>query len=122
MVLILPLQETLHSFMRFPRAGPSQLVDLTFSSCKEQGYSCRIEFPSKFPSSDVALLEKLVSVRCAASCEMVSELQVKASVHHGILVQVAHAVARTQVMSSSSFKVCVSKFCFSCFVVVRGQL
>ncbi|XP_028103767.1 midasin-like [Camellia sinensis] len=59
---------------------------------------------SLWKAMDMNLLESLVtSTRDVNSDKMVSDLQLKASIHHNILLRVAHSIAEAQLMDNASF-------------------
>ncbi|PKI73659.1 hypothetical protein CRG98_005900 [Punica granatum] len=96
---------TICSFMRFPRPTLSRIA--VFSNSLDESYSCEIELDPKFSSSDVRLLEKLVSATTVAHPDEMKQeslLQLKASLHHNMLVQAAHSIYNEKLMSNSSFR------------------
>ncbi|CAL5389946.1 unnamed protein product [Camellia sinensis] len=66
--------------------------------------SCDIDFLMDTKAMDMNLLESLVtSTRDVNSDKMVSDLQLKASIRHNILLCVAHSIAEAQLMDNASF-------------------
>ncbi|THG06599.1 hypothetical protein TEA_013291 [Camellia sinensis var. sinensis] len=96
--------ETIYSFMRFPRGFASDAVSVRINCGLAKFPSCDIDFPMNTKAMDMNLLESLVtSTRDVNSDKMVSDLQLKASIHHNILLRVAHSIAEAQLMDNASF-------------------
>ncbi|CAL5443785.1 unnamed protein product [Camellia sinensis] len=96
--------ETIYSFMRFPRGFASDAVSVRINCGLAKFPSCDIDFPMNTKAMDMNLLESLVtSTRDVNSDKMVSDLQLKASIHHNILLRVVHSIAEAQLMDNASF-------------------
>ncbi|THG16746.1 hypothetical protein TEA_000611 [Camellia sinensis var. sinensis] len=90
--------------MRFPRGFASDAVSVRINCGLAKFPSCDIDFPMNTKAMDMNLLESLVtSTRDVNSDKMVSDLQLKASIHHNILLRVAHSIAEAQLMDNASF-------------------
>ncbi|KAK4741715.1 hypothetical protein SAY87_025303 [Trapa incisa] len=97
---------TIHSFMSFPRATILNFAVNLSGNSLDEFYLYKIESPSLYSLSDVRLLEKLVSVTRASHTDDTieeSSMQLKATLHHNVLVQVAQSIFNGRFMSNTSF-------------------
>ncbi|XP_052182550.1 midasin isoform X2 [Diospyros lotus] len=97
--------EMVYSFMRFPRGFTSEAVSVNVKCWMANFPSCDIDFPMKIRTLDMNLLEDLLtsSTRDSSSENMVSSLQLKVSIHHNILLRMAHSVTDARLMDNASF-------------------
>ncbi|XP_028111798.1 midasin-like [Camellia sinensis] len=90
--------------MRFPRGFAFDAVSVRIDCGLAKFPSCDIDFLMDTKAMDMNLLESLVtSTRDVNSDKMVSDLQLKASIRHNILLRVAHSIAEAQLMDNASF-------------------
>ncbi|KAF7137371.1 hypothetical protein RHSIM_Rhsim07G0217300 [Rhododendron simsii] len=98
------VQETIYSFMRFPRGFTSEAVSFKINSGVARFPCCDVDFPIDIRRMDMDLLENLsTSATDDRSDQMVSDLQLKLAIHHNILLRVAHCISEVQLLDNASF-------------------
>ncbi|KAG5541983.1 hypothetical protein RHGRI_021724 [Rhododendron griersonianum] len=98
------VQETIYSFMRFPRGFTSEAVSVKINSGVARFPCCDVDFPIDIRKMDMDLLENLsTSATDDRSDKMVSDLQLKLAIHHNILIRVAHCISEVQLLDNASF-------------------
>ncbi|XP_058222016.1 midasin-like isoform X2 [Rhododendron vialii] len=98
------VQETIYSFMRFPRGFASEAVSVKINSGVARFPCCDVDFPIDIRRMDMDLLENLsTSATDDRSDQMVSDLQLKLTIHHNVLLRVAHCISEIQLLDNASF-------------------
>ncbi|KAI8548546.1 hypothetical protein RHMOL_Rhmol07G0280600 [Rhododendron molle] len=98
------VQETIYSFMRFPRGFTSEAVSVKINSGVARFPCCDVDFPINIRRMDMDLLENLsTSATDDRSDKMVSDLQLKLAIHHNVLIRVAHCISEVQLLDNASF-------------------
>ncbi|KAF7135896.1 hypothetical protein RHSIM_Rhsim08G0236800 [Rhododendron simsii] len=97
-------QETIFSFMRFPRGFLAESASVKINIGLAGFPSCDIGVPIDITRMDMNLLENLAtSATDDRSDKMVSDIQLKLSIHHNVLLRVAHCIAEVQLLDNASF-------------------
>lgn len=55
------MQESVYSFMRFPRVASSKTISVNFHTCSSEFPSYKLEIPTVFNAEDIGLLDKLLT-------------------------------------------------------------
>ncbi|KAI4355485.1 hypothetical protein L6164_004254 [Bauhinia variegata] len=100
------VMEIIYTFMRFPRSAARKLICVDYNIGMDMHPSYRLNFDSGFNWADMCLLEKLVTLsRGITADKQVSVMQIKASIHQNILLQIALSVANAKIMDSKSYMI-----------------
>ncbi|KAI8544654.1 hypothetical protein RHMOL_Rhmol08G0312700 [Rhododendron molle] len=98
------IKETIYSYMRFPRGFLAESASVKINIGLAGFPSCDVGVPIDIARMDMNLLENLAtSATDDRSDKMVSDIQLKLSIHHNVLLRVAHCIAEVQLLDNASF-------------------